>query len=189
MTKDDRMTDVPVSILASVPDDARPAVQQWWASLAEPQRQQTAELWDGRREACFFEPQRDEAGHVDDWKQVPAVEGGRFVPHDDSVRLEEWLEDWQEYVLGHEEVVLLPHVVVVFRTFHICQGEPAAQAVVAARRLPADFQCPVNSRECPMHRVQALVPKRTLYLSPAAAGGWWVVAAWERNDVPQAREK
>jgi hypothetical protein len=59
------------------------------------------------------------------------------VPHDDSVRLDEWLEDWQEYVLGHEEVVLLPRVVVVFRTFHICQGEPAAQAVVAARRLPA----------------------------------------------------
>jgi hypothetical protein len=173
------MTDLPANILASVPDDARPAVQQWWANLAETERQETAHLWDRRREVCFFQPQRDDLGRVDEWKQVPGVLGGRFIPHDDSVRLSEWLEDWQEYVLGHEEVVLLPHVVVVFRTFHICQGELAAQAVVAARRLPADFQCPAGAGDCPMHRLQTVAPKRTLYLTPATSGGWWVVAPWD----------
>jgi hypothetical protein len=172
------MTEVPADILASVPDDARPAIEQWWSSLAEAERQDTLRLWDKRRERYFFTPQSDGTGRVDKWEQVPAVKGGRFIPHDDSVRMSEWLEDWQEYVLGHEEVVLLSHVAVVFRTFHICQGEPAAQAVVAARRLPADFHCPADSVGCPMRHVQAVAPNRTLYLTPAVSGGWWVVASW-----------
>jgi hypothetical protein len=174
----EQMIELPDSIATALPEDARPAVQRWWSGLGDAERQEMAGLWDERREVCFFAPQRDEAGNPDGWEQVPAVVGGRFVPHDDSVRMEEWLEDWQEYLLGHEEVVLLPRVVVVFRTFHICQAQPAARAVTDSGLLPAGFRCPVGDAGCPMRRVQAVAPGRPVYLVPAASGGWWVVAPW-----------
>ncbi|HEY8505756.1 MAG TPA: hypothetical protein VIL46_14320 [Gemmataceae bacterium] len=170
------MVELPGGIVRAVPEDARPAVQRWWASLPEAERQEVASLWDERREVYFFAPQANDAGRADDWEQVPAVAGGRFVPHDDSVRMEEWLEDWQEYVSGHEELVLLPRVVVVFRTFHICRAEPAAREVVASGLLPAGFRCPAAAEDCPMRRVQRVAPNQGLHLAPAASGGWWVVA-------------
>lgn len=172
------MVELPSGIATAIPKDARPAVERWWASLAEAERHEAAGLWDERREVCFFAPQANDAGCANDWEQVPAVVGGRFVPHDDAVRMAEWQEDWQEYVLGHEEVVLLPRVAVVFRTFHICQAEPEARAVATSGLLPAGFQCPVGSGECPMRLVQAVAPNQSLPLTPAAAGGWWVVASW-----------
>jgi hypothetical protein len=172
------MVELPLSIATAVPEDARPAVERWWSGLADAERREAAGLWDERREVCFFAPQPDDAGRMDDWEQVPAAVGGRFVPHDDSVRMAEWLEDWQEYLLGHEEVVLLPRVVVVFRTFHICQAEPAARAVAASGLLPVGFRCPVGAEECPMRRVQGVAPNQPLHLAPAASGGWWVVAPW-----------
>jgi hypothetical protein len=175
------MVELPLGIATAVPEDARPAVERWWASLADSERQETAGLWDERREVCFFAPQQNDAGLLDDWEQVPTVVGGRFVPHDDSVRMVEWLEDWQEYVLGHEEVVLLPRVVVVFRTFHICQAEPAARAVTTSGLLPVAFRCPIDAEECPMQRVQQVAPHQALHLTPAASGGWWVVAPWSRR--------
>lgn len=172
------MVELPIGIATAVPEDARPAVERWWASLPDTERQETAGLWDERREVCFFAPQPNDAGCVDDSEQVPVVVGGRFVPHDDSVRMAEWLEDWQEYVSGHEEVVLLPHVVVVFRTFHICQGELAAREVAASGLLPVGFRCPLGAAACPMRRVQRVAPNRLLHLTPASSGGWWVVAPW-----------
>jgi hypothetical protein len=172
------MVELPSGIATAIPKDARPAVERWWASLAEAERHEAAALWDERREVCFFAPQSNEAGRADDWDQVPAVVGGRFVPHDDAVRMAEWQEDWQEYVSGHEEVVLLPRVAVVFRTFHICQAEPEARAVAVSALLPAAFQCPVGSGDCPMRRVQVAAPNQALHLAAAAAGGWWVVAPW-----------
>jgi hypothetical protein len=172
------MEELPADILGAVPDDARPAVERWWSGLADADRREAAGAWDERREVCFFAPQPNAAGQLDEWEQVPGVVGGRFVPHDDSVRMHEWLDDWIEYLEGHEEVILLPRVVVVFRTFHICQAEPAARAVVAAGQLPAEFVCPVGSGSCPMRRVQAVAPNHPLQLTPAASGGWWVVAPW-----------
>lgn len=171
------MEELPADLLAAVPDDSRPAVERWWVGLSDASRREAAGLWDARREAYFFAPQPDDAGRPDGWEQVPEVVGGRFVPHDDSVRMHEWLEDWHEYYLGHEEVVLLPRVVVVFRTFHICQAEPAAREVAATGLLPAEFACPAGFAGCPMRRVQAVAPGRPLHLTPAAAGGWWVVAS------------
>lgn len=172
------MVELPSGLATVVPEDARPAVERWWASLAEAERQETAGLWDERREVHFFAPQANDAGRVDDWEQVPTVVGGRFVPHDDSVRMAEWLEDWQEYVSGHEEVVLMPRVVVVFRTVHICQGEPAAREVAASGLLPTTFHCPIAAEVCPMRHVQRVAPNQTLYFTPATSGGWWVVASW-----------
>jgi hypothetical protein len=178
------VAELPANILGSVPPDAWPAVERWWSSLTDGERQEAASLWDERREVCFFHPQRDAAGRLDDWRQLPIVEGGRFVPHDDSVRLEEWLDDWIEYLAGHEEVILLPRVVVVLRTFHICESVPAARAVVVSGLLPAGFACPLQSVGCPMRRVQLLAPQQALHLTPARAGGWWLVAPWRVGGNP-----
>ncbi len=170
------MEKLPAEILLALPSDAHPAVERWWSALAVEERREATAAWDSRREVRFFEPQADDKGHLDEWEQVPEVLGGRFVPHDDSVRMHEWLDDWVEYLEGHEEVILLPRVVMVYRTFHICQAEPAARAVAASGLLPAGFVCPVAASECPMRRVQAVAPNRAQFLTPAASGGWWVVA-------------
>lgn len=168
------MDELPVGVLGAVPADARPAVAQWWAQLNDTDRRQLRDSWDTRQESYFFTRQ---AG--DSWARVPVVNGGRFVPHDDSVRMHEWLEDWQEYVLGHEDVILIPWGLAVMRTFHICQAHPAARAAVDAGRLPANFQCPFGAASCPMRRLQAVALSHPIHLTPAAAGGWWVVTRWE----------
>ncbi|MDY3558384.1 hypothetical protein R5W23_005477 [Gemmata sp. JC673] len=173
------MTALPADILAALPRDAGPAVERWWSGLSVADREEVTAAWDERREVCFFSPQTDAAGRPDRWEQVPSVVGGRFVPHDDTVRMHEWLDDWAEYVEGHEEVFLLPRAVVVFRTFHICRSEPAARAVAASGLLPAGFACPGAASGCPMQRVQAVAPGRRLHLAPAASGGWWVVGSWK----------
>jgi hypothetical protein len=164
----------PSSVLATLPVEAHPAVMRWWSALAPADQDELVSRWDERREAYLFTPQSDTTGKLDSWKQIPTVIGGRFIPHDDSVRLHEWLEDWHEYLLGHEEVFLLPRVVVVVRTFHICQAEPAARAVLASGRLPADFACPAQRSGCLLQRIQMNAAGQALYLTPASAG-WWVV--------------
>jgi hypothetical protein len=167
------MRSIPADALKAVPADARRAVDNWWISLSDVEREKTASLWDRRRESCFFERQTSEDGTRDSWNRVPAVTGGRFVPHDDSIRMHEWLEDRMEYVLGQDDFLL--GQVLVFRTFHICQAEPAARAVTESGVLPLDYVCPLNLSECPMRRLQSLAPGKSIHLSPAAAGGWWVV--------------
>jgi hypothetical protein len=170
------MDDLPPDFLNILPSSVVPAARVWWSGLAEVARRQIAELWDERREAYFFSPQPDANGEVDDWDRVPKVTGGRFVPHDDAVRMADWIQDWHEYLLGHPDVVLLPRVVIVIRTFHIgCRSHPAARAVLSAGRLPTDYQCPLGSVVCPMEKLQTVAPGHDLLLVPSAAGGWWAV--------------
>jgi hypothetical protein len=172
------MMDPPLELMSSVPAEACPAVERWWQSLSQSDRQQLTDAWDERHETRFFKPLVDAEGRPDVWETIPRVTGGRFVPHDDSVRMHEWLEDRAEYLAGHEEIILLPRVVIVYRTFFICHAEPAARAVTETGTLPADFQCTARSNDCPMRRVRALAPGRTQYLTAAAQGGWWLVAPW-----------
>src|SRR5262249_19137724 len=104
-------------------------------------------------EVRFFSPQPDEAGRLDDWEQVPAVEGGRFVPHDDARGLAEWGPGYFEYLLSNPELVLVYDPTP--RTFHNrCVPHPAAPACLAAGRVPADFRCPLGTAACPMERLR-----------------------------------
>lgn len=179
------MDELPADILVAVPADALPAVERWWRALSDAERHSASEQWDERRETHLFSPQADETGAEDTWEQVPAVTGGRFVPRDDARReyKHDWFDDWYEYVVGHEEVFVLARFA-VFRTFHICQIERAAQRVLAAGCLGTDFRCPRDASACPLHHVQAVAPKRAMYLTPAAAGGWWVVAPRSGSTAP-----
>ena len=57
------MVELPSGIGTTVPEDARPAVERWWASLADAQRQELAGLWDERREVQFFGKRSAEPVH------------------------------------------------------------------------------------------------------------------------------
>lgn len=141
------MDQLPVDLLASLSEGARPVAECWWASLSAADRQRIAGLWDERLEVCFFAPQSDPAGSVDTWEQVPAVQGGRFVPSDDDGR-GEWAPGYFEHLLQHPELVLAyepPR-----RVFYICTQHPAAQACVAAGVIPVEFVCPLTEPSCPL---------------------------------------
>lgn len=146
------MEPLPLDLLAALPDGAGPVAERWWASLSDADRRRLAGLWDGRLEVCFFSPQENAAGRVDDWEQVPAVSGGRFVPTGDDGR-GEWSPGYFEHLLQHPELVLAyepPR-----RTFHIgCTQHGAARACLTAGAVPVDFVCPVGSVSCPLRALR-----------------------------------
>jgi hypothetical protein len=111
------MIEPPDDLLAAVPTGTADIVREWWSSLADDERQRLADLWDERLEVCFFTPQADAAGNVDDWSQIPKVVGGRFVPTDDTSGLSEWGPGYFEHLLSHPELVIVCDP--LRRTFHI----------------------------------------------------------------------
>jgi hypothetical protein len=117
--------------------------------MSDVDRQQVAGMWDERLEVRFFSPQRSDAGQVDDWENVPEVQGGRFVPTDDTRGLKEWGPGYFEHLLQHPELVLVwePE----HRTFYIgCTQHPAAQECLKSGEIPVDFRCPLDLTACPL---------------------------------------
>ena len=130
-----------------LPTSARPVAERWWASLSDADRRRVAGLWDERLEVRFFAPQPDPAGRLDAWDGVPAVRGGRFVPHDDDGR-GEWSPGYFEHLLQHPELVLAYEPPLL--TFGICTQHAEARACVAAGVVPTDFACPLAEADCPL---------------------------------------
>jgi len=150
------MDPLPPDLLALLPEGTAPVAEQWWASLSDTDRQRIAGLWDERLEVRFFEPQADTTGRVDDWEQVPAVQGGRFVSSDDNGR-GEWSPGYFEHLLQHPELVLAYEA--PRRVFHICTQHPAARRCVETGTVPVGFVCPLDETACP------LLPLRGAHLS------------------------
>lgn len=146
------MNPLPPDLFAALPAGARPVAEGWWASLSDADRGRVAGLWDERLEVQFFTPQADDEGCQDEWHQVPAVRGGRFVPHDEDGRAE-WQPGYFEHLLQHPELVLAyePQV----RTFHIgCTRHAAARACLANGEVPGGFVCPVGAAKCPLESMR-----------------------------------
>ena len=59
------------------------ATAAWWGGLSAGERRAVVTLLDGRQDSCFF-------GATAGGETPPAVEGGRFLPHDDAWGLSEW---------------------------------------------------------------------------------------------------
>jgi hypothetical protein len=91
---EERLEELPLALVAVIPEAHRGAVRRWWADLATGDRQQVLELWDERQEECFFGP-------VADGEVPPVVFGGCFLPHDDAWRFGDWEDDWREYLVEH----------------------------------------------------------------------------------------
>ena len=142
------MDEIPPDLLAALPEGAASAARKWWATLEADDRVRLAGLWDRRLEVRFFEPQADDEGKVDRWSQIPVVECGRFVPHDNDGRLE-WQPGYFEYLLQHPELVVAyepPR-----RTFHMgCTIHEAARECVRVGIVPSGFDCPLELEECPL---------------------------------------
>lgn len=147
------MSALPLQFLTGLSVAEAQAAQVWWTNLTAATQGEIVDLWDRRRDECFFGVNRDEAGN-----KVPFVIGGRFIPHDDAWRMDEWFQSHFEYLLNHTESA--PYVV---RTFHFgCTQHPAARACLAAGFIPADFQCPLRSQDCPMRKLLNLTPGQSL---------------------------
>lgn len=151
------MEPLPAELRALISENGIIIADDWWGGLTHADRDRLARLWDERLEVCFFAPQHDEDGRLDAWEQVPAVTGGRFVPHDDDGR-GEWLLDFFEYLLEHPELVLAYEP--PLRTFHICTRHEATWACVAVGEVPVGFVCPVGEAACPMRRLRGSRLKR-----------------------------
>jgi hypothetical protein len=93
------LEELPLALLAAIPDSERVAVQRWWAELSNVARQEVVELCDERCEECFFGPPAE-------GEEQPVVIGGRFLPHDDAWRFADWAADWREYLTAHPDVVI-----------------------------------------------------------------------------------
>ena len=143
------MIELPDDLLAAIPAASAPIAERWWASLADDERGEVAGLWDRRREVHFFTPQADDSGRLDDWEEVPAVKGGRFIPPDDAWGLAEWGPGYFEHLLQHPELVLLWQP--AERTFHIgCTRHAAARSCLESGGVPPGFACPAGSPSCPL---------------------------------------
>ncbi|MBL8868069.1 MAG: hypothetical protein JNK93_21160 [Planctomycetia bacterium] len=99
------MHSLPIDLLAALPEGTGPVAELWWQRLSDADRQQIVGLWDERLEVRFFTPQPDATGCLDDWNQVPVVEGGRVLSDDDDGQ-NEWGPSYFERLLQHPELVL-----------------------------------------------------------------------------------
>jgi hypothetical protein len=143
------MLECPPDLLAALPKGAEAIAKDWWSSLSDADRKQISGMWDQRLEVKFFSPQPSDVGQADSWEQVPEVEGGRFVPTDDTRGLKEWGPSYFEHLLQHPELVLVwePE----HRTFHIgCTQHADARKCLTSREVPVNFRCPLELARCPL---------------------------------------
>ena len=147
------MDEVPADILARIADDARPVVRRWWAGLTAADRQAAVAAWDDEAQDRFFAP---ESG---DSEPIPVVLGGRFVPAEQPLVGPEWHADYFEYLLKYPELLLCEKP--YFPIGGVCTAHPEARAALAAGCIPAGFQCPLASAECPMRRLLDKRPNRS----------------------------
>lgn len=143
------------------PADAS-AVQDWWDALPEADRAELLVLWSRRGNDCRFTraPDGDKPGA---WRRLPIVTA-EFT--DDEQPGDDWVPDWIDHLLSNPEEVWVwaTHRVIVFRTFHICTAHPAARAVLRAGFIPHDFACPLAAASCPMRKLLAREPGRSVKL-------------------------
>jgi hypothetical protein len=140
------MDEIPGQLVDGLSPDKGKEVAAWWAGLDDASRSHVADLCDPRQDESFFGAASD----------VPVVIGGRFVPGDDAAGWSEWHAELFDHLLSNPELVLFAPPVV--RTFHVCTRHEAARAALAAGRIPADFQCPLGSGDCPLRRLLSVAP-------------------------------
>jgi hypothetical protein len=148
------MDEFPGQLLDGLSSADRTMVAAWWAELPDATRSQVADLYDPSRDNCFFGvAPGDTATHL------PKVIGGRFIPRDEAACWAEWHAELFDYLVCNPELVFVTPPVV--RTFHICTHHKAAHAVLEARRIGSDFECPLGLKRCPMrHLLSAATARR-----------------------------
>src|SRR5947209_584737 len=150
------MDEIPPDLLDGVTPARAGEVRAWWMSLSDADRGEVTTLWDERWDSCFFTPRRDDVGGLH-WESGPSVIGGHFVPKDDAAGWAEWYSECFDYLICNQDMVYFPPP--VMRTFHIgCAKHGITPAALAAGQVPSDFQCPLGSRDCPVHELAGRTP-------------------------------
>ncbi len=118
-------------------------VDNWWMDLDEPARRDVIQLW---REAALLHP-------------VVACVEARFRDEMESeANPELWHDDFYEYLVNHEIYLLEEH------EHHICTQHSAARAEVKAGAISSRFECPFFDVGCPMRKILALSPGKSVNL-------------------------
>lgn len=142
------MNELPSDLIEALPPSSRGAAEAWWASLSIEDRRQVAHLWDERLEVQFFDRQSDEHGEVDEWEDIPKVEGGYFVPRETD-REVTWSPSYFEYLVQNTDLVLAYEP--ALRLFYIgCTRHQSARECLANSMVPKDFSCSVSNENCPL---------------------------------------
>ncbi|ADG69872.1 hypothetical protein Plim_4061 [Planctopirus limnophila DSM 3776] len=140
------MVMMPRSLRDSLPALLVADADKWWVSLKEDDRAELVRLCDSRKEIFLFEtfdPSNDNA----------KISGGKFLPHDDGLGLQEWGEDWFDSLSSNPELMIVydPQV----RTFHVgCNRHTLARNCFRHGRINGDFQCPLLDATCLMDQIR-----------------------------------
>jgi hypothetical protein len=119
------------------------AIDEWWAHLDSSSRSEALHLWHECSQA--------------ESKLAVRVEA-RFADESDENAGDFWHSDYYDYLVNHEIYLLdVPDV-------HICTQHPVAAAAARTGFIPHDFACPLQAGDCPMRRLLALAPGRSLRL-------------------------
>lgn len=151
----------------------RRLIDGWWRRLPARDRRELEASLDPRADSCSFSRTPNPDGSSA-WHGVAIKVQGRFVVGDGDRDDEAFPIDFYEYLVNHE--ISLSDG----RTYHICTQHEAAEAVVRAGTIPAAFTCPLGKSSCPMRRVLALEPGRSLRLDVH-------VTATDRDSASPAR--
>ena len=119
------------------------AIEEWWAHLDASSRSEALQLW--------HDCSQRESG-------VTVRVEAEFTDDQDEVTDDFWHSDYYDYLVNHE--IYLFSVAGV----HICTQQPEAAAAVRAGIIPHGFTCPLQTANCPMRRVLALSPGKSLRL-------------------------
>jgi hypothetical protein len=136
-----RLAPVPRHLREGLSEADQARVEFWWGRLSAEDRRRFATRRDRRPNVRVVGRFTDEEGDL----------GRDEYPHEFPI-------DLYEYLVNHE--ISLSDT----RVYHICTRHQAAACAVRAGEIPASFSCPLDRSVCPMRRVLALRPGRSLTL-------------------------
>jgi hypothetical protein len=136
------MSELPESIRQSLPENLIEEAIAWWKALSDSDRLELQKLCDLRKETFLFESFPNDGSGI-------TVAGGKFIAHDDCIRIDEWGNDYFDYLMGNPELVLVHDP--AQRTFHIgCTRHKDALRCYKRGTVPIDFTCPFGETACRM---------------------------------------
>lgn len=157
---------MPRHFLAGLSPAELTIVNGWWSSLVTRDRRYLTTLSDSRADSCSYNRAPRPRGSSA-WYGLAVEVQGHFIddgftdaprdghPEDDYAPFP---IDLYEYLVNHEITLSSGE------TYHVCTRHQAAAEVVRAGTIPATFSCPLRQPHCPMRRLLAVEPGRSLSL-------------------------
>ncbi len=133
-------------------------LERWLQTLPASHRGEVVALFDERLDDVGLTrtlPKQPGSGFT----LLPIVLAGTMVEPDDEGAPGTWFQDFYEYAADQK------YIFIEERHFHICTRASSAREALRRGLIPADFKCSVAHRTCPMGRMLASRPGRSVRLS------------------------